>query len=70
MKFFQEITVWDDNTPNHVYLLNDSKNRMAGYVPDQTEKLIMLSTPIQFNTRYRKFRAVPDQWTNNASEIH
>lgn len=62
MKFFQEITEWRDRTPNHVYLLNDSKSRMSGYVPSGTDQLIMLKKPMNFSSRYRKFREVENRW--------
>lgn len=62
MKFYQEITEWKSSTPNHVYLLNDSKSRMAGYVPVASQQLIMMSEPLPFASRYRKFVPVPDQW--------
>lgn len=68
MKFFQEITQWDQAVPNHTYLLNDSKSRMSGYVPANANHLIMFSQPMPFDTRGRRFREVPDQWGHIPSE--
>jgi hypothetical protein len=33
MKFLKETTEWPDSTPNHTYLVDDSKTYMHGYVP-------------------------------------
>ena len=62
MKFLQEITDWEHDIPNHIYLLNDSKSRMTGYVPANSDQLVIFSEPLGFSARYRKFREVPDQW--------
>jgi hypothetical protein len=60
MKFYQETTEWEGNTPNHTYLLNDSKDRMVGYVPAATGVLQLFKRPIGFDIRGRKFRVVPN----------
>jgi hypothetical protein len=58
MKFMQEVTEWPDNTPNHVYYLNDDKSKMFGYAKSGTTVIEMFSKPIKFDSRRRKFKEV------------
>lgn len=60
MKFFQEQTVWPDNTPNHIYLLSDNKEYAHGYVQVGTNELFKFKTKYRFGTKGRKFREVPN----------
>lgn len=63
MKFYQETTNdWTRETPNHVYLLNDSRDRMWGYVPNNSNKLTIFKQPLPFDSRRRRLRPVPNQW--------
>jgi len=56
MKWYQEITVWADKTPNHVYLLNDSRTRMYAYVPAGSATPQEFKKPLQIDIRGRKFK--------------
>jgi hypothetical protein len=56
MKLYKETTEWD--TPNHTYLLDDSKQYAYGYSIDGTEPLFMFKKPIRFDIRGRKFEFV------------
>lgn len=58
MKFYQETTVWDSPTANHVYLLNDSKSKMIGYVRAGTNSVFTFKKPIGISMRGRKFMEV------------
>jgi hypothetical protein len=58
MKFLQETTAWPDATPNHTYLMDDSKTYMYGYVPAGTDVLKMFKGRIQISVSRRKFREV------------
>lgn len=60
MKFFQETTKWDVPTPNHIYLLNDSKEKMVAYVKAGTKTVFKFKKPIRIDTRGRKFVEVPN----------
>jgi hypothetical protein len=64
MKAFLEITVWDSEVavPNHVYFLNDSRDKMYGYVQAGTGLVQTMRTPYRFYTRGRKFKEVPNTW--------
>ena len=64
MKAFQEITEWDTDfvMPNHVYFLNDSKDKMYGYVKSTTGEIQEMSTPYRFKVSGRKFREVINTW--------
>lgn len=55
MKYFQEVTEWADNIPNHIYYLKDDKSFLVGYIQAGTKKLHKFSKPIQFDVRGRKF---------------
>mgnify|MGYP003352705483 CR=1 FL=1 len=63
MKAFQELTDWDADftVPNHVYFLNDSKEKMYGYV-DSKGIVQTVQTPYRFFSKGRKFKEVPNKW--------
>lgn len=63
MKAFQELTVWDSDfaVPNHVYFLNDSKEKMYGYV-DGHGIVHTVKTPYRFHSKGRKFKEVANRW--------
>ena len=48
MKYFQEVTEWADNIPNHIYYLKDDKSFLVGYIQAGTKKLFKFSN---FNVR-------------------
>ena len=58
MKFLQEVTEWD--VPNHIYVLNDSKDKMYGYVKRGTNVVETVNKPYRFSTSGRKFKEVPN----------
>ena len=64
MKAFQELTEWDSEfaVPNHVYFLNDSKEKMYGYVQASTGIVQTMSKPYKFRAGGRKFKEVPNTW--------
>lgn len=62
MRFFLETTAWEDRTPNHIYLLDDSKTKMYGYIPRPTHELKLVKKPYPFSARGRQFREVPNYW--------
>lgn len=55
MKFLKETTEWPDATPNHTYLVDDSKTYMWGYVPQGTDVLKMFTGKIQISVSRRRF---------------
>jgi len=59
MKVVQEVTDWD--APNHVYFLNDSRDRMYAYI-NSTGIVQEVTSPYPFHTRGRKFREIENQW--------
>jgi len=64
MKAFQETTEWSTefDMPNHVYFLNDSKDKMYGYVQAGTGLVQTMSTPYRFKADGRKFKEVANRW--------
>ena len=64
MKAFKEITEWDVEfaMPNHVYFLNDSKDKMYGYVQSKTGIVQTMSKPYKFKAGGRKFKQVENRW--------
>jgi hypothetical protein len=64
MKAFQEITEWDCEfaVPNHVYFLNDSRDKMYGFVNSRTGLVEVVKKPYRFHTRGRKFKEVKNVW--------
>jgi len=64
MKCFQEITEWevDFSMKNHVYFLNDSKDKMYGYVKASTGEIQEMGEPYRFKVSGRKFKEVNNHW--------
>jgi hypothetical protein len=62
MKFYQETTEWADTTPNHVYLLNDSREKMYAYIAQGSDQVVEFKNPIRINSRGRKFIPVANRW--------
>lgn len=52
----QETTKWD--APNHIYLLNDSKSKMYGYIPVGETVPYMFKKPMFFDKRNRTFKEI------------
>jgi hypothetical protein len=66
MKLYRETTNW--TTPNHTYLLNDSKQYMHGYIQLGTAALRMFKAPIRFDIRGRTFQYVSDYSQDDAGD--
>jgi len=64
MKILEEITVWDQeyDVPNHVYFVNDSKDKMFAYVASGSVRVQEFKQPIRFSTSRRKFKEVENRW--------
>jgi len=60
MKAFQETTDWV--WPNHVYFLNDSRDKMYGYVRAKDGRVEVFNKTYRFHVRGRKFKEVADVW--------
>jgi len=57
MKWFAETTEWPGaKSPNHVYLLDDSKSKMFAYVKHGQGKPEVFRSPIRIDIRGRKFK--------------
>ena len=70
MKAFLEVTEWSTefDMPNHVYFLNDSKDKMFGYVQSKTGIVQTMSTPYRFKASGRRFREVENRWNFRIEE--
>ncbi len=55
MKWFAETTEWSDNTPNGIYLLDESKSKMYAFRSPVTNSIKVFKNPIRMDTRGRKF---------------
>ena len=63
MKVLQETTDWGNvHSPNHVYFLNDSRDKMFAYLQHGSVRVKQFARPISFYTRGRKFQEVPNTW--------
>lgn len=61
MRVLQETTKWDKHkagfdVPNHIYYVNDTKEKVYAYYSFTTGKITKLNTPIKFRTTYRTFK--------------
>lgn len=52
-----EITEWDCKQDNHVYYVDDTKEKLIAFQPLGGE-LVTYSKPLRFNTRGRKFKVI------------
>ena len=68
MKILQEVTEWSDRIPNHIYILNDSKDKMYGYIKAGTTTVNEVKKPYRFDTRGRKFKEIPNIYNYSRSE--
>jgi hypothetical protein len=58
MEALLEITEWEDNTPNHTYVLNQN-GWLIAYVKQGTDVLIEMKNPMKiFSKTGRKFKKV------------
>jgi len=58
MEALLEITAWEDNTPNHTYVLNQN-GWLIAYVKQGTDELIEMKNPMKtFSKTGRKFKKV------------
>ena len=62
MPWFEETTEWTESTPNHTYLMDESRGKMFAYVRAGTNTPKIFAKPITISTKGRRFRAVPDRW--------
>jgi hypothetical protein len=61
MKTLQETTPdWD--IPNHVYFVNDTKDKMFAYVKKSTGELTEFNKPLPFSASRRKFKEINNIW--------
>lgn len=66
----QETTKWGEHpAPNHIYLLDDSKQKMFGYVKAGTKELKTFAEPLRFDARRRTFKAVPNTFDVKEEEV-
>ena len=70
MKAFKEITEWNSDfaVPNHIYFLNDSKDKMYGYVRKSDGVVEIMKTPYRFHVRGRRFKEVDNVWNVTVDE--
>lgn len=61
MKIAREVTKWDDNTPNHIYVFTDSMNQIIAYVPEGSNTVKRFRSPIDIDRRGRKFEFLEDE---------
>jgi hypothetical protein len=54
----QETTKWSNNTPNHIYFLNDSKTKMFAYIQDGNDEQKVFKNPIDFYAKGRTFEVL------------
>ena len=52
----RETTKW--STPNHIYLVNETKSKMFGYMKHDSIEVEMFPKPLSFNTRKRTFEVI------------
>ncbi len=55
LTYLKEITKWEDNIPNHTYIVN-KKMELVGYIKTGTKDEIIFKSPMkQFTKSWRQF---------------
>ena len=54
----KEITVWEDNTPNHTYFVNRTGEHVFAYINRLTGEFVFFKRSMQFCKSRRKFKKV------------
>lgn len=67
MKTIKEVTDWD--LPNHVYFVNDSKDKMFAYVKKSTGEIKEFNNPLPFSASRRKFKEINNTWNFIPKEV-
>ena len=57
-KVLQEVTVWEDDTPNHTYFVNDTAESVFAYINSLTGEFVFFKRSMQFCKSRRKFEKV------------
>jgi len=60
MKVIQETTEW--KYPNHIYFVNDSRDKMFAYIQNGNVTVKEFKVPISFSTSKRKFKEIANVW--------
>ena len=60
MKIMLETTQWADQTPNHVYVFNDSMSKIVAYVPAGSKTVFKFKQPIDLDRKGRTFVDLDD----------
>lgn len=60
MRVFREITVWEDNTRNHDYALNDA-GKVVAYRKADNHTWEIFTKPLPFSRSYRKFQELKNE---------
>ena len=55
MRIVVETTRWETQTPNHIYVCDDSMQNMIAYVPQGSNTVQRFKKPIAFDRRGRTF---------------
>jgi len=70
MLVLKEITEWNSETkvPNHIYFVSDNKEKLFAYVKESGGEVFQFRAPYKFNTRYRKFKEIPNTFNYSVEE--
>lgn len=60
MKVLQEITEWNDNTPNNIYIVSDNKSKLLAYIKVGSTEVNKFKVPIEFSVTRRKFKELQE----------
>jgi hypothetical protein len=69
IEILEETTVWEDNTPNHIYAVKDG-TKLVAYRRNGLEKWEMFSKPLSFSKTRRKFRKIKDPLSPILQELY
>jgi hypothetical protein len=57
-KVLQEVTVWEDDTPNHTYFVNATAEHVFAYINVLNGQFVFFKRSMQFCKSRRKFKTL------------
>lgn len=63
MKVVQEVTEWEVDTPNHIYVLGDD-GKLIAYSADEGKSFFTFGKPLMFDKKHRKFKKLSESLYN------
>ena len=68
MKWYAEVTEWNNGTRNGIYLMNDSRSKVYAYRSPVTKDIKVFANPLRIDLRGRKFKINAVQFRHSVTD--